>query len=98
MESYKWREALADPGRFFDTPAAVCDTTSRTDSEKIELLQAWERNTRQLMVAEGEGLSESFSHPDQCADLLQAIHAALTSLGAPHRPENAQSDVTGSTR
>ena len=97
MQSYKKQKALADPGRYFASPAALCNTHSHSDEEKIALLQAWERNTRQLMVAEGEGLAASGDNPNQSGELLQAIHDALVLLGIPHDPERAQTDSAGSS-
>lgn len=95
MQAYDETEALVDPVRYFGSPAAVCSSALDTD-KKIALLRSWERNTRQLMVAEGEGLAASSDSQDPSGDLLKTIHAALASLGAPHNPEKAQTDGSGS--
>lgn len=97
MQAYDETEALADPGRYFGSPAAVCSSALGAD-KKIALLHAWERNTRQLMVAEGEGLAARSDNEDRSGDLLKAIHTALASLGAPYDPEKAQTDASGSGR
>lgn len=97
MQNRTVMKSLADPGRYFASPAALRNSGTCSDEEKIALLNAWERNTRQLMVAEGEGLAASDENANQSGELLRAIHDALALLGTPHDPEKAQGDSTGSS-
>ncbi len=94
MSAKNWKEALADPDLHYDSPSAVSRTYALRDDEKIELLQAWERNTRQLMVAEGEGMIAADNRTGRAAVLLKEIHAALAKLGEQYTPDRVPSDTS----
>ena len=47
----------ADPARFFRAPNDVIRDRRFSDYERLEILQAWERDARALSVADDEGMS-----------------------------------------
>ena len=70
-----FEEALKDPASVFSAPQDVVDSTGLERAQKIEILKRWESDARQLMVASDENMSGG-EHQQ-----LQAVHAALRSLG-----------------
>lgn len=81
----------------YESPAALLADTSVDRNEKIDILRAWDRDLRQLMVAESEGLNESAKQDAQAPERLQQVADALNEIGAADEPDLAQSDVTGSS-
>lgn len=80
----------------YETPQTVVDDPDLSVEEKIRLLQAWERNARQMQVAEGEGLAASEEEGEGNAEALQGVSQALKDLGVESDADEAQSDITGS--
>jgi len=48
----------ADPARFYPAPSDVIRDRRFSDPERLEILEAWERDAKALAVAGEEGLSE----------------------------------------
>jgi len=70
--------ALADPaGTFGEPDASLAAKPPRAD--KVKLLEQWERDARELLVADAEGMPAT---PENEAALLQRIRRALLELGA----------------
>ena len=46
----------ADPSRFYPAPSDVVRDRRFSDAERLEILQAWERDARALAVAAEEGM------------------------------------------
>ncbi len=68
--------ALLDPKACFDEPEAVLRHTGLGREQKIAVLRSWERDARELSVAEEEGMG------DGEADMLRRVVQALRELGA----------------
>ena len=47
----------ADPTRFYHAPSDVVRDRRFSDQERLEILQAWERDARALAVAADEGMN-----------------------------------------
>jgi hypothetical protein len=47
----------ADPARFYPAPTDVVRDRRFSDPERLEILEAWERDARALSVADDEGMS-----------------------------------------
>ncbi len=47
----------ADPSRFYPAPTDVVRDRRFSDTERLEILEAWERDARALAVADEEGMS-----------------------------------------
>lgn len=47
----------ADPTRFYHAPTDVIRDRRFSDPERLEILQAWERDARALAVADEEGMT-----------------------------------------
>jgi hypothetical protein len=50
-------EITADPARYFRTPNDVNRDRRFNDHERLQILQAWERDARALSVAADEGMT-----------------------------------------
>jgi len=82
----------ADAFRGYAAPAEVLNDPELDSAARIEVLQAWERHARQLLVATGEGMEGS----GHAGETLQAVHTALSELGATSGAERSQTDSSGS--
>jgi len=73
------------------SPELILKSARLSDNEKISLLQRWEYDVREMLVAEEEGMG------DADGDLLSRIINALTALGgapdAEHSPPTKQGGV-----
>ena len=68
-------KAILDPSSVFAAPAEVCDVPELTREQKIEILQRWEYDARELQVAADENMG------DGAGSLLSDVLAALHQLG-----------------
>ena len=68
--------AMQDPAGVFERPEDVCNDKILTQSQKIEILQRWEYDARELEVAEDENMAGGPSSQ------LDQVLAALHKLGA----------------
>jgi hypothetical protein len=73
-------EALADVGKVYRQPRAICDDPKLTKAEKIKLLKQWEYDLRELQVAADENMTGSGTGRN--AELLRDVRDCLNSLGA----------------
>ena len=67
-------KALLDPAAVFERPDQVLAVSNLTQAQKVEILQRWEYDARELQVAEEEGMG------GRDPDLLDAIISALHQL------------------
>ena len=67
--------ARLDPGSVFMSPEELCDSPGLSMKVKIDLLQRWADDARELDVAEAEGMAGGET------SLLARILTALNSLG-----------------
>jgi len=81
----------------YASPDALLADDTVAQGRKIDILRVWERDMRQLMVAEGEGLPDAAGSDAANPERLKQISDALQRLGADERPDHAQSDVSGSS-
>ena len=68
-------QARLDPASVFTSPEELCESAGLSRTEKINLLQRWADDARELEVAEAEGMGGGET------SLLARILTALTSLG-----------------
>lgn len=76
-------KAKLDPGLVFKTPAEVVANDELSREQKIDILQRWEYDARELQVAEDEGMEG----PQQVT--LAAVLGALRAIGAPTDTERS---------
>lgn len=77
-----------NPAAYYNAPGDVVDIEQFTDSEKVEILRAWELDARQLQAAADESM-DGGSDPclDQVVNALQRLglgsstHCSATKLG-----------------
>jgi hypothetical protein len=69
-------KALVDPALVFKTPEEVLANNELSREQKIEILQRWEYDVRELQVAEEEGMEG----PQPIT--LDVVLRALRALGA----------------
>lgn len=68
-------KARLDPGSVFASPEQLCESPGLSREQKIDLLQRWAEDARELEVAEEEGMGGGES------SLLSRILTALDSFG-----------------
>ena len=78
-----FEKALLDPGLVFKKPSEVLAEKDLSREQKINILQKWEYDARELQVAEEEGMGGP--QPVSLDDVLRA----LRSLGAPADTERS---------
>jgi hypothetical protein len=79
--------------KVFEHPSDVLKTSDLSAAEKIDLLQDWETDLREILVAAEEGMA---GRRDDPADQLREIHAALQKLGASRSTTRAPTKAGGS--
>jgi len=70
--------ARLDPGSVYTSPEELCESPELSREQKIDLLQRWAEDARELEVAESEGMGGGET------SLLARILSALDSLGVSH--------------
>jgi hypothetical protein len=80
MRKVDVKVARLDPGTVFRTPEEVLEHPDLTTEQKVDLLQRWEYDERQLDVAEEEGMAGT-----SCS-ILDRVLLALGSLGVKPGP------------
>lgn len=71
-------DILRDPGEHFDSPTQVLNSSELSHEQKIEVLQRWEDDARQLLRAQSEGMEGE----NKGAEVLKQVQDALEALGA----------------
>jgi hypothetical protein len=84
-----FEKALVDPALIFKTPAEVLQTDELSRNQKIQILQRWEYDVRELQVAEEESM-----HGPQ-AVTLDVVLNALRALGADAKERSAPTKQGG---
>lgn len=84
-----FEKALVDPALIFKSPAEVIQNNQLSRSQKIQILQRWEYDARELQVAE----EESMRGPPSVS--LDAVLNALRSLGAETQGRSAPTKQGG---
>jgi hypothetical protein len=67
-------KARLDPGSVFASPEELCESPGLSREQKVDLLQRWAEDARELEVAEEEGMGGGES------SLLERILTALDTL------------------
>jgi hypothetical protein len=78
-------DALKDVTRFFEAPDDILKARDFASAEKIRLLQQWELDLRQLLVASEENMTGEGQ--GDTAVKLQAVRACLSELGVESKEE-----------
>jgi hypothetical protein len=82
-------KALIDPSLIFKTPDEVVSNGELSRGQKIQILQRWEYDARELQVAE----EESMRGPQSVT--LDTVLKALRALGAENRERSAPTKQGG---
>ncbi len=77
----------------FEHPTDVVETHDFSAAEKIKVLQDWETDLREILVAAEEGMTRD--HPDDPGVQLGNVRAALEQLGAPPSAASAPTKAGG---
>jgi len=86
-------DALKDVTKFFEAPDDILKAKDFTRAEKVKLLQQWELDLRQLLVASEENMTGE-GRGDTAAG-LQAVRACLSELGVESKEEAAAPTKAG---
>ena len=79
--------------KVFEHPSDIVAARNLSVTEKIKLLQDWETDLRQILVAAEEGMTRD--NPDDPGVQLSNIRAALDQLGAPPPTASAPTKAGG---
>jgi hypothetical protein len=93
MKMVDVKKALLDPSAVFKRPEHVIESKDLTREQKIEILQRWEYDIRQLQVADEESMTAPRPEPVT----LDAVLKALRELGAPADVEHSAPTKQGGT-
>ena len=80
MNEEKFAQALNDVSQAFDSPQAIVASGDLRIEQKIRLLEQWERDLRQLLVASEENMAAP--GPGDSGERLREVREALARLGA----------------
>lgn len=85
-------QAMLDPSSVFASPAAVCDASDLTRSQKIEILRRWEYDARELQVATEENMGGGGTEAklDQVLAALHQLDAGADPDGSPPTKQQGQ--------
>ena len=78
-------KAMMDPARVFKEPQNVVACNELTRAQKIEILERWEYDARQLEVAEEEAGME-VRRPEMFELILRALHELDFERDTQHTP------------
>ena len=67
----EYERALLDPMTVYARPSQVVDDDTLDREQKLNILRRWELDSRELQVAEEEGMTNG--EPDLLTEVLQAI-------------------------
>jgi len=70
-------QQIANPSQHFNAPAEIVGTGQLSRDEKLQALENWANELRQLMVAEEENMPADNSAAEQ----LRAVEECLRALG-----------------
>jgi len=79
--------------KVFEHPGDVVAASNLSVAEKIKLLQDWETDLREILVAAEEGMTRE--SPDDPGVQLSNIRAALDQLGVPPPTASAPTKAGG---
>lgn len=79
-------KALDDPARVFDSPVDIFHRNDLSRAEKVAILERWERDERELMVAADESMN-MHGEQGEAGRTLAKIRAALRALGEDEKPD-----------
>ena len=89
------QRAKQDPGSLFQDPTQILELEV-TNEDKIAILKQWDYDTRELMVAEEENMTQDNNKPNSAnidlGELLRNIHKALLTL----QPDDGQTENVSS--
>ncbi len=67
-----YEQALIDPLLVYSRPAEVLQDSKLSDEQKLTVLRRWESDSRELQVAEDEGMIGG--EDDLFTEVIEAIH------------------------
>jgi len=82
-------KALINPAKVFESPQSVCDESTLSTEQKVEILRRWEYDAREMQVAEEENMKGN------SGDILDDVLAALNSIGADEHLEHSSPTKQG---
>lgn len=86
-QTQDYERALIDPMQVYSRPAEVLQDSRLNDEQKLTVLRQWEIDSREMQVAEDEGMTGG--EDDLLTEVIEAIHQLAPgtqdtdSIGAP---------------
>lgn len=85
-----FEKALKDPSAVYHSPAEVLQNGKLSDEQRLQILQQWEQDERELDVAQEEGMGGGES------SILDDVLNAIDKLGMPVKPPEEPTKHGGS--
>ena len=86
-----YEQALLDPANFFSSPEAIFREASLTRLQKLQLLQRWEYDARELEVAEEENMGGG--PPSRLREISRLRQRLEDPIDLDHAPPTKQGGV-----
>jgi len=86
-----YEQALLDPASYFSNPEAVYSEASLTRTQKLQLLQRWEYDARELEVAEEENMAGG--PPSRLREISLLLQRLEASHDLEHVPPTKQGGI-----
>ncbi len=84
MEAKRFDEVQKDVAANFATPGAILGDSELEPRQKVKLLQQWEYDLRQMLVASEENMTDQTAAQGGSAELLRKVRKALAALEEAH--------------
>lgn len=84
MEAKRFNEVQKDVAANFATPGAILGDSDLEPGQKVKLLQQWEYDLRQMLVASEENMTDQTAAQGSSAELLRKVRKALSALEEAH--------------
>ena len=79
-KNFTYEQALMEPDECFSAPEEIIANNSYSNEQKLKLLEQWENDVKELMVAEGENMPKKTKNGSNPGEILGKIHKAMESL------------------
>ncbi len=101
MDARRFNELQKDVAAKFETPDAILGDAQLAPPQKAKLLQQWEYDLRQMLVASEENMTDPTARQGHSAELLRKVRKAMAALEQEHpgltgEPQGAPAKAGGS--
>ena len=96
ISNARFDDLLTDVTKIYAHPDDIVADNALSHAQRVQLLQQWELDLRENMVASEENMTSAPSQQGVSAELLRDVRKALQTIGAvDHKNENTAPIKTG---